>query len=359
MMKKAFSIVFILALFAGCSNKLNLLAPYKEIVSVYGLLDPSDTTHYIRIERVFSGQGNAYTFAQNPDSIYFKSGDLKVTLQRWQNGSQISVDVPATNVMEIVLTDTVLQSATGTFNQNERVYKTNHPLYSNDSTCVYKLIIHDNKTGKEFTAQTGLIGSFQFVPATNGAFNYLENNYPSTYQMNFIPGNNGVVTCIYNSPVNSGVCSLTIRLVYTENNGGQGTSKYTDISLGTYYTQQALGGETQDFSYIGNSLLSTIAASVPVPTSPSITRTLNYVQFILSAGGKDVALYNQVNTSTSLSQSKPNYSNIQGGVGVFSCRHQIVLNRNVSNTAIDTLSKNSYTCKLRFLNENGVLSPCN
>src|ERR1700756_5552 len=147
MIKKAFYILIVFALFGGCSNSLNLLAPYKEIVSVYGLLNQDDPIQYIRIERVFLGAQNAFITAQNQDSVYFQSGELTVTMQRWKNGVQVSVDNPATSVMEITLTDTLLQAATGVFNQNERVYKTPHKLYDDSQ---YKLIIHNNKTGKEF-----------------------------------------------------------------------------------------------------------------------------------------------------------------------------------------------------------------
>ncbi|MEO8761134.1 MAG: hypothetical protein ABI448_09595 [Bacteroidia bacterium] len=356
MIKKAFFIAFVFILFAGCSNKLSLLAPYKEMVSVYGLLDQDDTTHYIRIERVFEGEGNAYTFAQNPDSAYFQHGDLTVKLERWRNGYQISVEKPFTSNKEIILTDTVIQNSGGIFSPNERVFKTNHKLYADDSTAVYKLVIHNNKTGKDFTAQTGLIGSFQLISPT-APLNYLQANYQSTFKMNIVPTQGGEVRCLYNSPANSGVCSLNIQLVYTENTGGG--AKIADISLGTLYPAVAsptLGGSTEDFTYLGTSLLSDIAATIPVNTS--VMRTLNYVQFVLSAGGVDVALYNQVNSSTSLSQSKANYSNINGGVGIFSSRHKIKLIRNVNDICLDTLSANSQTCKLRFLSHLNTLSPC-
>ena len=353
MIKKAILIVFVFALFAGCSNKLNLLAPYKEMVSVYGILDQNDPIQYIRVERVFLGAGNAYTMAQNQDSVYFQSGELTVTLERWLvGGSQVSVDVPATSAMEIVLTDTLMQADAGVFNRNERVYKTNHKLYA-DSTCQYKLIIHNNKTGKEFTAQTGLVGSFQLGPVPNVP-NVLVGVH-SAQTVDIVPIPNGMVYCYYNSPVNSGVCSLTMRLFYTETNGGS-ISKYVDLGLGTNYTIQTLGGEQQNFSYEGLSLLNEIAFAIPV--EPIDHRTADSVQFILNAGGPDLSLYNQVNTSSSLSQNTPNYSNISGGVGIFSSRNQLNITRGISLTAKDTLSANSITCKLKFLDQNGNLSLC-
>jgi len=360
MIKKTFLIAFVFVLFAGCSNKLSLLAPYKEMVSVYGLLDQDDPIHYIRIERVFQGEGNAYTFAQNPDSIYFKPRDLTVKLERWRNGYQIPVDgtnhaLNSTNA-EIILKDTLITAATGIFNTNELAYKTTNSLYADDSTAVYKLVIHNNKTGKDFSAQTGLIGSFQLLTQTQN-LNYLARNYQSTFKMNFVPGSGGQVSCIYNSPANSGVCSLDIQLIYTDINSG--VQKNADIGLGTFYpisTTPSLGGAREDFTYTGTSLLSSIAATIPVDNTT--TRTLSYVQFVLSAGGVDVALYNQANTSTSLSQSKTSYTNVNGGVGIFSSRHKIILRRDVSDIALDTLSANAQTCKLRFNNSSGHTSAC-
>ncbi|MHB8258708.1 MAG: hypothetical protein ACYDEC_00415 [Bacteroidia bacterium] len=331
-----------------------MLAPYKESVSVYGLLNQSDTIHYIRIERIFLGEGNAYTMAQNQDSVYFKSGELKVSLQRWNKstGQQVSVDVPVSSSMEIILTDTLIQADAGIFNQNERVYKTNHKLYA-DTNYQYKLIIHNNKTGKEYTAQTGLVSNFQLAQVLG---NTLSQYLTSSSFINIVPYGLPGVICQYNSPANAGVCGLTLRLFYTEYNGG-GAPKYIDLGLGTYYPSTTFGGETQKFDYLGASMLSYIAASVPV--NPSVTRSADSVEFLLTAGGPDLALYNQVNASTSLSQNAPNYTNISGGIGVFSSRYQLALGRKLTEACLDTLSSSSLTCKLRFLNYNHTLSPCN
>lgn len=360
MLKKFFFVAIIYSLFGGCSNKLNLLAPYKESVSVYGLLNQNDTTSYIRIERVFLGAGNAYTMAQNRDSIYFAAGELRVSLQRWKNGTQISVDSgTSATAMEIVLTDTLMTASSGTFNTNERVYKTKHRLYASDTGCVYKLIIHNNKTGKEYTTQTPMVAGFQLIQATNGTVNALAPSFfvNPNLPINIVPGNQGIVTCQYNSPVNAGVCSLTMRLHYTEYNGG-GTAKYVDLGLGTNYPGTIFGGENQKFDYLGASLLSYIASAIPVPTNPTITRSADYIEFLLTAGGPDLALYNQVNASTSLSQNVPNYSNISGGVGVFSSRYQLSLKRLLTTQCLDTLAGSSVTCALKFLNSTNSLSPC-
>jgi hypothetical protein len=354
MVKRAFFIVIIFALFGGCSNSLSLLAPYKESVSVYGLLNQDDPIQYIRIERVFLGPENAYTMAQNQDSVYFKAGDIRVTLQRWINGTQVSVDNPSSSAMEIVLTDTLLQAAAGIFNQNERVYKTNHKLYSDSQ---YNLIIHINKSGKEFTAQTSLIKPFQLLPNVNGAPNVLVPNYSQNTIITLVPPYNATKYCYYGSPENAGVCGLFIRFFYTDYMGSFATKQWVDIGLGTNYPLQTAGGEKQDFTFTANTILVNLANLVPVNTS--VTRSIDSAEFILTAAGQALALYNQVNMSTSLSQNKANYTNINGGIGVFSCRNELKLTRNIHDQkGIDTIAGSAITCKLKFLSYSGVLLPC-
>ena len=51
-------LVFIVAIFNSCKNDLDALAPYKESIAVYGLIDPADSVNYIRVNRVFLGSGS-------------------------------------------------------------------------------------------------------------------------------------------------------------------------------------------------------------------------------------------------------------------------------------------------------------
>ena len=79
--------VLILA-FSSCKTDVDLIAPYEEIMVVYGVLNPADSVQYIRINKAFLGEGNAYQFAQVPDS--FQYGDiLDVKLERYKNNNMI------------------------------------------------------------------------------------------------------------------------------------------------------------------------------------------------------------------------------------------------------------------------------
>ena len=77
MKKRLVFFVFIISLFAACSTDFNINADWQEITVVYGLLNQKETTHYIKINKAFLGEGNALTMAQIEDSSsYFNNSGL-------------------------------------------------------------------------------------------------------------------------------------------------------------------------------------------------------------------------------------------------------------------------------------------
>src|SRR5690242_20706024 len=98
-MKKSIS-AFLFALaalaYTGCKNDLNVLAPYKDIPVVYGLLDQKDSVHYIRVNKAFEGSGDAYTMAKQYDSINYAYGTITVQLQDVNTGTTTKLDSTTT-----------------------------------------------------------------------------------------------------------------------------------------------------------------------------------------------------------------------------------------------------------------------
>ncbi|MGZ3863593.1 MAG: hypothetical protein ACXVPN_09240 [Bacteroidia bacterium] len=365
--KKTLLLAFASLFFVRCSNKLEILAPYKEEVAVYGLINQNDSVQYIRVQRIYLGEGNAITMAQNQDSCYFKPGEITVKLQRFLNGNQVSVDNPATANKEIVLTEAYVPLQSGNFNTNQLIYKTTHKLYDSLGSvggCEYKLVIHSNKTGKEFTSSNvGLIGNFKtgliYAPSPDNSV--LTNNPPPSFptpQIYLVPnstsGSTGTVNCLYRAPVNASVCGLYVRFHYTEysTSTSAGVPKYVDVNEGIQYCAAQDGTDKIDLSFTGDGMIASLVSIIP-DNGGVDHRTADSVHFILNAGGYDVSLYNQVNSSTSLSQTKPTYSNINGGVGIFSCRKDFYLLKKIQNDSKDRLASDPKTCFLHFLDHSG------
>lgn len=353
MFKKALFALLFVSVFISCHNKLEILAPYKESVAVYGLLNQDDSVNYVRVQRVFLGEGNALVMAQNPDSCYYKPGDIKVSLQRIINGNVVSVDNPASSAMEIVLTETMVTTQTGVFNPNQLLFRTNHALYEDSK---YKLLIHNNKTGADFSSGlVSLLGSY----ANQLTFGQQQSVITPSYAfVNIVPSYGGTVVCKFGSAQNSGVCGLGLRFYYTEYpNTGPVTSKYVDIDLGIQYPVTSNAGEEIDRSFMGDGMINSLKDAIGINTNMN-HRTADSIHFILNGAGPDLALYNQVAGTTTLSQEKPSYTNIQGGVGIFSARRGYTVRKRLSAQCVDRLASDHITCGLRFFGAGGTILPC-
>ena len=66
-------------LLSSCDQDIDLTADWQDIPVVYGLLNASDTAHYIRVEQAFQDQdGNAFLAALEPDSLYYPAATVKL-----------------------------------------------------------------------------------------------------------------------------------------------------------------------------------------------------------------------------------------------------------------------------------------
>jgi hypothetical protein len=75
-----FALIGSIVLLSSCSTDLDVLAPYKDITSVYGILSQNDSIHFIRINKAFLGQQDASVMAQVPDSSQYPIDALEVRI---------------------------------------------------------------------------------------------------------------------------------------------------------------------------------------------------------------------------------------------------------------------------------------
>lgn len=357
----AFGALFV---FNSCKNELNILAPYKETVSVYSLLNPQEKLQYVRINKIFLGEGNAYQMAQVSDSINYKKDDLSVTLERTFNGSPALTTVGNPTKMQIVLRDTVLQTASGTFNSTQRLYYTTDKLFSYGE---YKLNIKNNKTGNVFTSSTGMIDSIKpttfFSPICPvwHPVPYAPSNPNYYYYDNHLPDISRKVK-FYSVP-NAREYAVVMRYHFYEfYTSGDSSLKHVDMNLQTVSSTELIGGELLSSEFYMSSFYSKLYADL----SPTTNINLLYrrpvkMDFIVTAGTQEFSDYLKISApSTSIAQDKPIYTNINGGYGIFSCRSRLHISKSLHNDLIDYMATTKPMCDLRFLNSSGVISSiCN
>lgn len=328
-----FSFFAILVSFVySCSEKVNLIGDFKETAVVYGLLDHSDSIHFIKITRAFIGPGNALEISKIPDSSYFNQ--VEATVSEFVNG---------TLTRSWILEDTIIvnKETDGAFyGPEQKVYyfKTlpttvsssglngviqtspNPQLTSLNPDATYKFVAEINggdlfPGGFNVTGETKLVKGIT-TTASSQNFTFKFANNPGEYIATGVAVSNSGNSFIVNSQLD---------IAFNEHRTSNITEKRFNWKLGEVST---LPGTAKTFSALGKTFYDLVKANVS--NDPTITkRTFNGVYLTVTGGAEELYNYMVVNQpSSTLAQSKPSYTNltVSNGkrvVGIFSSRQTI------------------------------------
>jgi len=322
-MRAYFSLLCCLAWLISCNEKIDLIGDYKETAVIYGLLDQSDSLHYIKITRAFIGPGNAVNIAKIPDSSYFQNVDARIkefvggNLQRtW------------------ILKDTVVSNK----NNNGAFYAPDQKVYyfktlttgnngaqqgpplalgsSLNVNATYQLEINiDN--GKFLVEGTTSLVNGLSSPSNTQNFTFKFAGNPGEYQ------SGGVAAA--NTFGNAYVVNAQLKVHYNEYIGVNATSNSFTWSLGE---RSILPGQSTTFTANGRTFYENMKNDVT--NDPLIDRrTFDGIEFIITGGHEELYNYILINApSSSLAQSKPTYTNLTVSnnkrvVGLFSSRQTL------------------------------------
>lgn len=291
-----------LLVFNSCETDFNINADYEDVTVVYGLLN-QDSTTYIKINKAFLGEGNTLIMAKIEDSSNYQN-ELNVTLEEWDGNNQIS-----TFILDTI---TITNKEEGVFyNPHQVLYKTD-ALLNEDYTYKLKII----NAEKEISSETKLINDFNLVKPRMGG-TYLLLTEESQKAVEWESAKNGIRY------------EVVIRFHYKEKFIDQADTicKYIDWELGTVKSSNTDGGEPMDMLYFGASFFLLCGQNIPYDDQALEDRVhyrlTSNVEFILSVAGEDLNTYMEVNEpSSSIVQDKPEYTNIENGIGIFSSRYQ-------------------------------------
>lgn len=329
-------------LFSACSTDLDVNGDWKETMIVYGMLDQSQPKQYIKINKAFLGEGNAYVDASIKDSVQFVNA-LTVKLKRLSDGTEYTLSP-----------DNTIPKDAGLFygpDQANAIYSAAIALNTNSQ---YKLTVTNSETGQEITSQTALINDF--------AFTYPNPLSPS-FNMIIAGAPNYKFKVEWNSSKNARLFQLKVRLNYIDSTTTGNVNQYVDWLFPIQKTARLDGTETmtvdfkgQDFlAYMGNKICNTC----PTPAG-LIARKAGKVDLFVIAGSDDLNTYMEVNTpSTGIIQERPEFTNISNGLGLFTARYnKAPFSRPLFQTTLDSLACGQYTKNLKFLNSAGILPNC-
>lgn len=305
------------SMFTACSTDVDLYADYKNITVVYGLLDCNQDTNFIKINKAFLGPGNALDIALIADSCEYPGKlDAKIIEYRSsinQNNYQITNTYPLDTI-------TIHTKEPGIFYApDQKVYFTTERIKKNTDHFKYKYELQIDRGDTILTAETTIVGS----------------DYFSVQDRSFtIVGSKGKIIW-YECP-NAAIYDVMVKFYFTEVGPGYRKEKCLLWPMGTFTGTESmlsyengvftLNYETSDFynklaDFLGKD---TLNADGTINTDVDRLVADRCVSISVSVGGEELYQFISANSpSSSIVQNIPEYTNINGGYGVFSSRVKV------------------------------------
>ena len=347
-------LLVLMSLTHSCETDFTTIADYEDITVVYGLLDSKEPYQYVKINKAFLSETDVMTYAADPDSNQYLYA-LEVAVEEYsESGNKI-----ATHILD---TTTVYNKESGQFYYPEQVVyrldKPDHPyeikyiveglndtvgieyFWLNEDN-VYKLVIRNPQTGKEITSETPLVKDFRITkPGFGQTIRFVQDPInPKEFE--------------WEKADNGAKYEFELRFNYGEWMwGSQDTvNKYIVLSAAT--VSAAAGSNTLTFYYWDDQFFSTcenlIPYSDPAKEEQVRERYTSFIDVVVFVAEDDYAKYIEVNEpSTSIVQDRPNYSNIENGIGVFSSRFRKVKSKKLHSETISDLQKLDTDLKFKF-----------
>lgn len=340
-MKNYWTFIICCILIWSCETDVDVNDDWKDITVTFGVLSKNDSTHYIKINKAFLGKADAYVMAQISDSSQYQN--ISATIEEIKNGTTQR----SWSLKDTLITD----KEEGTFYYPEQ---TVYYFYADnlDGDASYQLTI--SIPGKEETvsANTELIDNFALL----GGF-----IFQSPVDIGFY--NKGTVE--YTDPVfewgaqkDGKRYQPTLVFKYVE--------MYLDTTADTltfewYMPPQKagniLGVGSMEQEIKGEEFYQQIAANIkPIAESPNVKwRKFIDLRMYLTIAADELNTYIEVNEpATGLIQEKPEYTNIENGIGIFSSRIKVYskFNKEMNSDSDNELYSGKYTSDLGFCDPN-------
>ncbi len=330
-MKAASSIISIALLlfttvFFSCDNELDVTDDWKETTVIYGLLNPKDTVHIIKINKAFLGEGNAYMMAKEPDSTYY-GDELEVMFDEIAPEGWITQSWPVDTIWVNTKDSGIF------FSPQQKLYKVNAPLSQNNR---YRIRATNTKTGNSASATTKLVNSFSIERPRSG-----QRFFSFTYQ-------NLIASFI--SAKNGRVYQLVISFSFKEKDIPTGviTPKTIHWEFPIKKSSSLNGGEEIIVNFSGQSFYSFVASQLKA--NEDIERIPGDVTFTVYVGGDELSTYNDIHSPIStIVTERPDYTNVVNGIGLFSSRYYQSRTCQLTVQSVDSLINGSKTWNLGFV----------
>lgn len=322
--------LLVLLVFFSCDNSLDINDNYDVENVVYGLLDKDQDTQWVRLHRTYLGQDGLLAGATHSDSLYFDTATLYLT--------EYDVSGNALGTEQLVRKDTdVLEQGVFT-TDNYRLYYATMDIQGQRTYKLTGFIPGNNN----FSSTTPVVGAIEITKPkgfqkisfgiSNAEFSWEAARNARLYQ-----------TYIHfhykeaprNNPVDSVSKVVTYALPTRTGANLDGTGSFTtELAYDTY------------FQYLKNA----------IGPSTEVVRVFKGIDVEVLAAADDYATYINVSQpSQGVVQEKPLFTNIEGGIGLFSSRaRQVKEMVDLSAASLDSLWRGMHTCDMGWVDFQGI-----
>lgn len=308
----------------SCDNEVKINANWKETIVVYGLIDPLDSIQYIKVNKAFLNENaSAFAVAKRSDSLYLDS--TKVTLIRLSTGQ----------VIQLTKTNKLPKDSGIFANDVNYLWMTREKIFENED---YKVIVENPISKNAITATTKTLGKTRIIApfvSSNAMFSFATNYLI----VNFMAGYNAA--------------SFDIKLVldydeFAKDDTANKSHKQIIWNIVKNYPvvpQNAYLIQTERTAF-----LQFIAYSMHA--SPNLYHRIKSAGIRFYGGNQTLTDYISVNEpSIGIVQKTAEYTNINGGFGIFGsrCKQEIMGVKIDPASVVNILQKDSLTKPLNFV----------
>ena len=308
-----FSVLSAAALFtSSCTTDFELNAEYDEIPIIFGVLDQSVDTQFVKINKSFIGNGDNTSYAAINDSSLYTNVVARVE-------EYIDGEIDRTFPLEEMWVSNLDEGIFYTDVQKVYFFVPTAPL---NEDAAYKLIVDVSEEALPIEAETNLIkGSelnWDLLTSNGAAYNGIIFADASTLSQN-----DYLTSSPKSTPGgNADKYEFKLRLHFTEVTfAGVSTEKYVEWNLGEVAVvsgnlKKEISGEAF-YSAISNKLSNyTYEADVEKRVIGK-----DNIEIIVTAANENLSLFMGINEpATGVVTEQPIFTNVEGGVGIFASR---------------------------------------
>jgi hypothetical protein len=335
----------VIILLSSCETEVELLAPYDETPVIYGVLDYTADTQFVRINKTFLGPGNPNQYTGIKDSVEYDPADVVAVINKYDDNR---------NLLSTITLDSIDRPSRDPgifYSEDVRFYYTTQQLLSDEQQLNQEEYIFELSAtikGEVYTAETrfpGLSASTIELPfATGGDPQRL------AFVLNGVNMNFSSQPFRFTTDQFTASYSATFRMNfdYEQNDGTVVEGAFIDYKMGDFGNEELGSNQDITISLFGENLYTFWGNQLDlIPDLAEVQ--IEVLEFRVTGATPELNTYLEI--SQPVSQFTPvlsSFTNLSNGaIGLFS--------------SVATRSRDAYLSEasLRKLTESPLTSPYN